>query len=42
MIRNEGLGLMLGLGLSLIHTSNSVDEFSPPGKCDRMNDMQKT
>jgi hypothetical protein len=22
--------------------SNSVGDFSPPGKCDRMNDMQKT
>jgi hypothetical protein len=28
--------------LSLVHTTDSVDDFSPPGKCDRMNDMQKT
>ena len=27
--------------LSLVHTSNSVGDFSP-GKCDRTNDMQKT
>ena len=31
-----------GPALSLVHTSNSVGDFSPPGKCDRMNDMQKT
>ena len=29
-------------GLSQVHTSNSVGDFSPPGKCDRINDMQKT
>ena len=28
--------------VSLVHTSNSVGDYSPPGKCDRMNDMQKT
>jgi hypothetical protein len=27
--------------LSLVHTANSVGDFSPRGKWDRMNDMQK-
>jgi hypothetical protein len=28
--------------LILIHTSNSVGHVSPSGKCNRMNDIQKT
>jgi hypothetical protein len=28
--------------LSLVHAINSVGDFSSPGKCDRLNDMQKT
>ena len=28
--------------LKPVHTTNSVGDSSPPGKCDRLNDMQKT
>ena len=29
--------------LGLVHTvHNSIGDFSPPGKCNRVNDMQKT
>jgi hypothetical protein len=34
----SGVGVML----DLVHTGNSVGDFSPSGKCDRLNDMQKT
>jgi hypothetical protein len=26
----------------MVHTGDSLGDFSPPGKCDGMNDMQKT
>jgi hypothetical protein len=37
---NFNIGASLITLLSLVHTSNSISDFSPPAKCDRMNDMQ--